>query len=241
MPLSRVLEPEEMAGAEEASEYDLMDFSATDDAFARRAAELASPGGWIVDTGCCIVDIGCGNAKIPLAIAGLVPDSLVCAVEMSKEMLAVAVRNRAKVCDAAVAAGTIDAAPRVVFVRGDAKNLPFAPASISLVVSNSLIHHIPDPRFVFREIARVLKVNDKANDKPRILIRDLVRPESEAALSALAEKYSSGWSPSQRRLYEDSLHAALSLDEVREYAADAGLRGVRVQQITDRHWSLEPA
>jgi ubiquinone/menaquinone biosynthesis C-methylase UbiE len=228
MPLSRVLEPEEMAGAEEASEYDRMDFSATDDAFAQRAAELASPEGWIVDTGCWIVDIGCGNAKIPLAIAALVPASPVCVVEMSSEMLAVAVRNRAKLCDAA---------RRVVFVRGDAKNLPFAGQSISLVVSNSLIHHIPDPRFVFREIARVLK----ANDGPRILIRDLVRPESEAELSALAEKYSSGWSPSQRRLYEDSLHAALSLEEVREYAAGAGLRGVRVRQITDRHWSLEPA
>ncbi len=220
MPLSRVLEPEEMAGAEEAAEYDRMDFTGTDDAFAQRAAELASPGGWIVD-------IGCGNAKIPLAIAALVPASPVCAVEMSNEMLAVAVRNRAKASEAA---------RRVTLVRGDAKNLPFAGQSISLVVSNSLIHHIPDPRFVFREIARIVRVNHG----PRILIRDLVRPESEASLTALAEKYSSGWSPSQRRLYEDSLHAALSLEEVREYAAGAGLRGVRVEQVTDRHWSLEP-
>jgi ubiquinone/menaquinone biosynthesis C-methylase UbiE len=219
MPLSRVLEPEEMAGAEEAAEYDRMDFSSTDDAFARRAAELASAGGWIVD-------IGCGNAKIPLAIAALLPASPVCAIEMSGEMLAVAVRNR-------VSAG--DAARRVVFVRGDAKHLPFADGSVSLLVSNSLIHHIPDPRFVFREIARILKVDPQ----PRILIRDLLRPDSEAALAELAEKYSSGWSPSQRRLYEDSLHAALSLEEVREYASAAGLRGIRVRQVTDRHWSLE--
>jgi ubiquinone/menaquinone biosynthesis C-methylase UbiE len=221
MPLSRVLESEEMAGAEEAAEYDRMDFSATDDAFAQRASELASPGGWIVD-------IGCGNAKIPLAIAALVPASPVCAVEMSSQMLAVAVRNRAKVSEPA---------RRVTFVRGDAKNLPVAGKSIGLVVSNSLIHHIPDPRFVFHEIARIVKIAEK----PRILIRDLLRPESEAALSSLAEKYSAGWSSSQRRLYEDSLHAALALEEVREYAAGAGLRGVRVQQITDRHWSLEPA
>ena len=36
----------------------------------------------------------------------------------------------------------------------------------------------------------------------------------------------------------DSLHAALSLDEVRSYAEAAGIRGVRIEQITDRHWSL---
>jgi ubiquinone/menaquinone biosynthesis C-methylase UbiE len=219
MPLVRVLEPEEMAGAEEAAEYDRMDFSATDNVFAQRAAELASPGGWIVD-------IGCGNAKIPLAIAALVPTSPVCGVEMSSEMLAVAVGNRANVSEFA---------GRVTFIRGDAKNLPFAGKSIGLVVSNSLIHHIPDPRFVFHEIARIVKTAER----PRILIRDLLRPESEAALLSLSEKYSGSWSPSQRRLYEDSLHAALSLEEVREYAAAAGLRGVHVEQITDRHWSLE--
>ena len=220
MPLPRVLEPEEMAGAEEAAEYDSMDFSATDEAFARRAAELAKPQMWTVD-------IGCGNAKIPLAIASLAPASPVCAVEMSSEMLAVAVRNRAK-GDAA--------ARKTVFVRGDAKRLPFSSGSIGLVISNSLIHHIPDPGCVFAEVARIVT---GAGNKPGILIRDLIRPESEAQLREIAGKYSSGWSPIQTRLFTDSLRAALSLDEVRAYAAEAGLRGVRVGQITDRHWSLE--
>lgn len=222
MPLTRVLEPEEMAGAEEAAEYDAMDFSSTDELFARRAAELATPGGWIVD-------IGCGNAKIPLAIAPLAPQSPICAVEMSAEMLAVAVRQRAQ------AEG---AARRIAFVRGDAKHLPFANGSVSLVISNSLIHHIPDSAAVFREIARIVRSTE---GKPRILIRDLVRPASEAHLAEITEKYSSGWSPVQRRLYEDSLRAALSLEEVRSYAAAAGLRGVGIEQITDRHWSLETA
>jgi ubiquinone/menaquinone biosynthesis C-methylase UbiE len=221
MPLSRVLEPEEMAGADEAAEYDAMDFGSTDESFAHRAAELARPGGWMVD-------IGCGNAKIPLATAAVAPHSRICAVEMSSEMLAVAVRHRAQAADAA---------RQVMFVRGDAKRLPFATGSVRLVVSNSLIHHIPDPSCVFREVARIVNA---AQIQPRILIRDLVRPDSEADLRTLAEKYASGWSPLQRRLYVDSLRAALSLDEVRTYAADAGLRGVRVEQITDRHWSLEP-
>ena len=223
MPLRRILEPEEMDQPEEAAEYDQMDFSGTDQAFAERAAELARPGGWIVD-------LGCGNAKIPLAIADLAPESPVCGIEMSAEMLAVAFRNREKARSFARAAPA-----RIEFVRGDAKNLPFAAGSASLVVSNSLIHHIPDPRVVFQEVARIVWTSPRG----RVLIRDLVRPPSEADLNALVEKYSSSWSAVQRRLYSDSLHAALSLDEVRDYAAGAGLTGVRVEQITDRHWSLE--
>ncbi len=217
MPLARVLEPEEMAGAEEAAEYDRMDFSATDNVFAQRAAELARPGGWIID-------IGCGNAKIPLAIAVLAPESPVCAVEMSNEMLAVAARNRAS---------GPDGARRVVLLRGDAKNLPIADGSASLVISNSLIHHIPDPLSVFSEIARMV------GDYGRILVRDLVRPGSKRQLAEIADKYASGWSPLQRKLFVDSLHAALSLKEVRQLAAEAGLRRIRVEQVTDRHWSLE--
>ena len=221
MPLTRILEPEEMAGADEAAEYDAMDFGSTDDLFVQRAVELARPGQWVVD-------IGCGNAKIPLAIASRTPHARVCGVEMSREMLAVAVRHRAKA----------DAAARSMsFVRGDAKHLPLPTGSVDLIISNSLIHHIPDPSFVFCEVARVLR---DAATTPRILIRDLVRPRSETELGAIAEKYSAGWGPLQRRLYADSLRAALSVDEVRAYAADAGLQGVRVEQITDRHWSLEP-
>ncbi len=85
---------------------------------------------------------------------------------------------------------------------------------------------------MFSEIARIRQKSG------RILIRDLVRPDNEADVVALSQKYGGG-SATQRRLFEDSLHAALSLEEVRQFASDAGLRGVRVEQITDRHWSLE--
>src|SRR3977135_689517 len=94
MPLPRVLEPEVMSGAEVVGEYDEMDFSATDQLFAERAAQLArgaaSPIHWIAD-------LGSGNAKIPLAMCPLLPRATrVCAIEMSREMLAVAARNRAR-------------------------------------------------------------------------------------------------------------------------------------------------
>ncbi len=218
MSLPRILEPEVMSGAEEAAEYDEMDFSATDNLFAERAVELARPSA-------PIIDLGCGNAKIPLAIAALLPPSMrIHAVEMSLEMLSLAFRNRAQ--------SNIEAG-RVQFIAGDAKRLPFRDGYAGLVVSNSLIHHIPEPRGVFLEVGRI------AGGQGAILIRDLVRPESQSALDALLIKHATGWSPLQTRLFADSLHAALTVAEVRQCLADCGIRGVTVTQITDRHWSAE--
>lgn len=221
MPLPRVLEPELMSSAEEAGEYDEMDFSATDQLFAERAAQLVR--------GACapvnlIADLGSGNAKIPLAMCPLLPGATrVCAVEMSPEMLAVAARNRAR--DGVT----------LHLVVADAKRVPFADQSVGMVTSNSLVHHIPDPRTVFLEIARVTRPGAP------ILIRDLVRPETQGALNLLLEAHAARWSPLQRTLFSDSLHAALTLKEVKQMLDECGLRDVKVEQVTDRHWSAERA
>jgi ubiquinone/menaquinone biosynthesis C-methylase UbiE len=221
MPLPRVLEPEVMSTAAEAGEYDEMDFSATDQLFAERAAQLVRGASAPVNL---IADLGSGNAKIPLAMCPLVPGATrVCAVEMSPEMLAVAARNR-----------TRDGAA-LQLVAADAKRVPFADRSVGMVTSNSLVHHIPDPRAVFQEIARI------ARPGAPILIRDLVRPENHDALETLVQAHAANWSPLQRMLFSDSLHAALTLVEVRALLDESGLSDVNVTQVTDRHWSAERA
>lgn len=221
MPLPRVLEPEVMSSAEEAGEYDEMDFSATDLLFAERAAQLAQGAIGSVNL---IADLGSGNAKIPLAMCPLLPASVrVCAVEMSPEMLGVAARNRAR--DGVA----------LHLVAADAKRVPFADRSVGMITSNSLVHHIPDPHDVFLEIARI------ARPGAPILIRDLLRPETQGALARLLEAHAARWSPLQRTLFSDSLHAALTLEEVRELLDECGLSDVRVEQVSDRHWSAERA
>lgn len=221
MPLPRVLEPEVMSTAEEAGEYDEMDFSATDQLFAERAAQLAHGASVPVKL---IADLGSGNAKIPLAMCSLMPGATrICAVEMSIEMLTVAARNRAR--DGVT----------LHLVVADAKRAPFANQSAGMVTSNSLVHHIPDPRAVFSEIARI------ARPSAPILIRDLVRPENQEALDSLLAAHAARWSPLQRTLFSDSLQAALTLQEVRELLDESGLNDVTVTQLSDRHWSAERA
>ena len=212
-----------MSGADEAVEYDAMDFTATDRLFAERGAYLASlcedHVGWIVD-------LGSGNGKIPLAMCALLPKTSVCAVEMSVEMLALAARNRAKA----------KVSPRhFQLVVCDAKRTPFAASSLGMITSNSLIHHLADPRAVLREVARVVR------PKAPILIRDLIRPESEEQLVHLVNTYAGESSSLQRTLFADSLRAALTVGEVRQALDESGLKDVQVSQVSDRHWSAERA
>ena len=88
---------------------------------------------------------------------------------------------------------------------------------------------------MFLEIARI------ARPAAPILIRDLVRPETHGALERLLKAHAARWSPLQRTLFSDSLHAALTLEEVRELLDDCGLSDVKVTQVSDRHWSAERA
>jgi ubiquinone/menaquinone biosynthesis C-methylase UbiE len=211
-----------MSSAEEAGEYDEMDFSATDLLFAERAAQMVRGASKPVSL---VADLGSGNAKIPLAMCSLLPAATrVCAVEMSPEMLAVAARNRAR--DGV-------SPSRLSLIAADAKQVPLAGRSVGMITSNSLVHHIPEPRAVFLEIARI------ARPGAPILIRDLVRPENQVALDRLLETHAARWSPLQRTLFSDSLHAALTLEEVQELLNEAGLSDVTVTQVNDRHWSAE--
>ena len=167
MPLPRVLEPEVMSGADEAVEYDEMDFSATDQLFAQRAAELATRRRRHLDRRPRLRQRQNSAGDVPAPARA----TRVCAVEMSTEMLAVAARNRAR------------DGVKLHLLAADAKHVPFADQSVGMITSNSLIHHIPDPRAVFQEIARI------ARPGAPILIRDLVRPETQQALDQLVEAH----------------------------------------------------
>ncbi len=104
-----------------------------------------------------------------------------------------------------------------------------------MVISNSLIHHLPDPLPFFLGLQRVLKPNSA------ILLRDLIRPSETAALNALVAGIGGEYNERQKQLFHDSLQAALTLNEVKALLQQAGLEGVTVYQSSDRHWTAERA
>jgi 2-polyprenyl-3-methyl-5-hydroxy-6-metoxy-1,4-benzoquinol methylase len=100
------------------------------------------------------------------------------------------------------------------------------------VISNSIIHHIPEPSACFAEMHRV------CHPGGILFIRDLIRPPDLATLNHLVNTYAAGANDHQRAMFAASLHAALTLDEVRELVEQLGYAWDRVQPTSDRHWTF---
>ncbi|HEY2895368.1 MAG TPA: class I SAM-dependent methyltransferase [Pirellulales bacterium] len=221
--LPRVLEPEAMDSPDEAREYDTMDHAQVNRAFVQDLLTARNRAGLPLDAE--VLDLGTGTAQIPIELCAQNPQARVVAVDMAGEMLAVAAANLAR-------QGTRS---RVTLERADAKHLPHASGRFSIVMSNSIVHHIPDPRAVLAEAVRVLA-------RPGLIyVRDLARPRDLAQLEWLVDTYAAGVSEQQRQLFDASLHAALSVGEVRELVSQLGFPPDGVSATSDRHWTWAAA
>lgn len=217
--LPRVLEPEVMDTPEEARDYDDMDHSGVNRLFASDliAAAQARPevlaGDWL--------DLGTGTAQIPIEVCRQTPEGRILAVDAAIEMLELARYNLE-------IAGVTQ---RVRLAHIDAKALPYANGQFDVVMSNSIVHHIPNPAGVLTEAVRVLKPGGL------IFFRDLLRPDSDAEVARLVVLYAAECNDHQRSMFEASLRAALTLDEVIALVEPLGFAASSVQATSDRHWT----
>jgi len=222
--LQRVLEPEVMDTPEEARDYDAMDHSAVNAAF---CADLLANG----RIGPAVIDVGTGTARIPIELCTRTPHVRVVAIDLAEHMLSLGKEN-------VVRAGLQD---RILLEKIDAKAMPYGDGAFATAISNSIVHHIPDPRFVFAEMRRVTQAGGL------VFVRDLARPVSADEIARLVALYG-GERPAdpaavpayehQRELLRASLAAALTVEEVSALANEAGLTGADVRMTSDRHWTL---
>jgi ubiquinone/menaquinone biosynthesis C-methylase UbiE len=210
----RVLEPEVMDTPEEARDYDAMDHAAVNRAF---VADFLA----VWDGANPILDLGTGTAQIPIELCRQSPTAQVVAIDLAEHMLAVGREN--------VSGAGLEA--RIRLQRVDAKGLPFPDATFGAVISNSIVHHIPQPAAVLSEVVRV------AASGAVLFIRDLFRPPDEATWRQLVQTYAGDANEHQRKMFADSLHAALTVAEIRALVAGLGFDPATVRQTTDRHWT----
>jgi ubiquinone/menaquinone biosynthesis C-methylase UbiE len=203
-----------MDTAEEARDYDAMDHAAVNRVFVAdflTAWPQTNP----------ILDVGTGTAQIPIELCRQSPTARVTAIDLAEQMLLVGHENvrRARLED------------RIQLQRVDAKGLPFPDATFAAVISNSIVHHIPEPAGVLAEMVRVVV------PQGLLFVRDLLRPSDEMTLLRLAATYAGDANDHQKQMFADSLHAALSLAEIQAMVAALGFEPSTVRATTDRHWT----
>ena len=103
--------------------------------------------------------------------------------------------------------------------------------SFDTVMSNSIIHHIPEPLVVLTEAVRVTRVGGL------LFFRDLMRPTTEKQVVTLVQQYAGEENEHQQQMFDDSLRAALSLAEIRQLVSSLGFDDAMVQASSDRHWT----
>lgn len=222
--LPRILEPEVMDSLDEAIDYDAMDHSAVNrlfvDDFLAAVDRLR-----VSVRPLRVLDVGTGTAQIPIELCRRADFVRVTAVDLASHMLQIGQRN-------VIRAG-LESVLRLEQI--DAKGLPYADGEFAAVMSNSIVHHIPEPFAVLREMRRVL------NPGGVLFVRDLLRPPDVARLDQLVATYAGDANPHQRQMFRDSLHAALTLDEVRDLLTAVGLPRNLLSQTSDRHWTIAGA
>lgn len=214
--LPRTLETEVMDTAEEARDYDSMDHAGVNRLFVSDFLVL-----W--DEEVPLLDVGTGTAQIPIELCRHAPTARIIAVDMAREMLHVAEIN--------VARAHLE--DQITLQQCDAKHLLFPDAAFAGVISNSIVHHIPEPAAALREMLRVVRPGGV------LFVRDLMRPNSEAVLKQLVATYAAGASAHQQQMFEDSLRAALTLEEIRALVRPLDIPPETVQQTSDRHWTWQ--
>ena len=208
-----------MDTAGDAQEYDAMDHSVVNAAFVgdllRMVMDYSRPP---LET---FLDLGTGTALIPIELARRAPKLQITAIDAAASMIELAHAN--------IAAADLTA--QIELVLADAKRLPFADAAYDVVISNSILHHIPDPQTVVAEAIRVTAPGGL------LFHRDLARPNDEVTHQKLVATYAAEATPYQRKLFAESLYAALTVEEMRDLVTRFGFAPDTVQMTSDRHWT----
>lgn len=119
-----------------------------------------------------VVDIGCGPADVVIRLANAAPQARITAIDGSGPMIALGTA-------AARAAGVSD---RLTLLHARIPGPPSEAHAFDAVLSKDLLHHLPDPQVLWREVERL------GRRGAVVYVMDLVRPESESVARAMVQE-----------------------------------------------------
>ncbi len=169
------------------------------------------------------LDLGCGPGNISIRFLKAWPGARCDALDGSAPMLA-------------SAQTALDALPGVArrcrLLQEVLPSPQLTGGAYDLVMSNSLLHHLPDPQVLWR--------TQRTSGRPGalVLVMDLMRPPSPGWAESLVVTYVGEEPEMLQDDYRASLFAAFEPAEVQAQLTEAGLEGLTVAVVSDRHLAV---
>jgi ubiquinone/menaquinone biosynthesis C-methylase UbiE len=221
--MPRVPEPEVMDDSSEVEAYSSAAaqtyLNAVDDTLVEHALKLVKGR----ERGSAL-DIGTGPGQIVTKIARRLEQWKFVGVDRSPGMIGQAETN--------LTSEGGELASRVDFQVADGNRLPFPDGSFDLVLCNSVLHHLAEPKKLLSEMARL------AGAGGAILLRDLRRP-GRFTCALHIRWHGRHYSGVMYRLYGDSVRSAYTEQELKWLADSAALPRTRVFRHRSTHIGLE--
>jgi len=214
--MKRIVEPELMEAAEQARAYAEADFESAHSTYPKLFGKLFPRR----PKRALVLDLGCGPCDVTIRFARANPGYHFHAVDGSAAMLKYG--REAVACHAGLGG-------RITLIKGFIPGARIPRRSYDVILSSSFLHHLHDPMVLWRT------VREYSRPGTIVFVPDLRRPSSPATARAIADKYSGGEPEILRRDFLNSLLAAFTPAEVRRQLQEAGLVGLPVKTISDRH------
>lgn len=214
--LERIPEPELMDSPEQTAAYAAADFASSNQAFVDHL--LLASGDWPQHG--LLYDLGCGPADITIRLARALPGWQLVGVDGGANMLALAQQ-------ACREAGLSRQLGFRLSLLPDA-TLPHA--AVDVIVSNSVLHHLPEPLTLWRSIRQLAKPG------AWFQVMDLARPASQAEARAIVQANAADADQILQEDFYHSLLAAYTPAEIEAQLQQAGFSEYQLSYPSERHW-----
>ena len=224
--MERVAEPELMNKKDQVTSYDEADFSEGEDSLINQINYYLLKNNIILNEKDLIVDLGCGPGNMSEKLALKWPNTKVFGVDGSKEMITKAESKKRNSLDQRKL-------NNLHYIYSDIRNLKsnsfYQDKEISLLVSNSLIHHITHLEDFFKVIRRL------SSDMTINFHKDLKRPFNEKLALELKKKCSIKYNDILTNDYYASLKASYTYKELKDFILENDLSSLEVFEDRDEY------
>ena len=224
--MERIPEPELMEKKEQVISYDEADFSEGEVNLINQINQYLLKKNISLGEKDLIVDLGCGPGNISEKLAIKWPNTEVVGIDGSKEMILRAEHNKE-------ISNNQKNLKNLRYICADIKDIKstnfLLKKKISLLVSNSLIHHITHLEDFFNTI-RSLSSNSTVN-----FHKDLKRPLDEKCALELKEQCSTKYNEILTNDYYASLRASYTFKELKNFTSENDLSSLDVFEDGDKY------